>query len=349
MQSSTDLATTPSFDLTSMQLMDEKIKGLAVFMKDVLEKGVTKDWEHAHVIWKRQAPANPEDYKAALLDPGTAKICNYMGVRPRHKILEKEIDEKSGQLRYVIVAELVPYLPTIFFHPQTGEPREVYPIVAEGVGSCTTREKKYKVRWGWQREKNLITVEGYRPKELEDYRTQYPERFVPKEDGQPDNMYYMADSESLGLDNTLLKMAAKRAEMDAVMQLPGVAQRFSQEADLDGNDKQHPQAVPTGPVKDVVDFMKKDRLRLPETKLPQVLQNEGWEAAEAQLAAFAGAAGINLEAFHVKVDGVKIELKKKEQLDPEVEEIVAQILVENGFTVSRGVYRLNKKAVEAWK
>lgn len=338
-----------NFDMSAMNIMAGKIEDLKTWMPEHLDQGVNRDWEHAHVIWRREAPKNEADFKAALLDPGTAKICNFMGVRPRHKILEKEINEKTGQLRYVIAVELVPYLPTIYFHPVTGDATEVYPVVAEGVGSCTTREKKYKTRWTWQREKNLITVEGFRPEELKDYREKYPDRYAEKEAGRADNMYYMADSESLGLDNTLLKMAAKRAEMDAVFQLPGVAQRFSQEADLDGQDKKHPEGIPKEEDRvKLTRFMEKDRLQLPTSDLRALLKADPEGNVEEIVAAWLISAGMDPDQFALTVDLKKVSLKPKQLLKKDVAPTVTQIFTENGFTLARGAYRLNKTDVEAY-
>lgn len=220
--SDTALAT---FDLTSMEQMAERIKQLKAFMDKNLEKGI--DWENTHEVFKKELKPN-EQAKPMLLDPGCAKIMNFMGVRPRHRVLEMQIDKEGGNLRYVVAVEIVTYLPVMYHNAVTQSMDAIYPVVAEGLGSSTTREKRYKVRFEWWTERSL-KVDGYTDADLEDYRTKYPDRF---REGKPNNLYYMASSEALGLDNTLIKMAAKRAAMDAVFQLPGVAGRYSQEVDL---------------------------------------------------------------------------------------------------------------------
>ena len=214
-----------AFDLTSMERMAEKITQLKGFMDKNLEKGI--DWDNYHEVIKKPLKVG-ETAKPMLLDPGCAKIMNFMGVRPRHRVLEMQIDKESGNLRYVIAVEIVTYLPVMYHNPVTQTMEPIYPVVAEGLGSSTTREKKYKVRWEWWKERDL-KVEGYTDADLEDYRGTYPDRF---REGKPNNLYYMASSEALGLDNTLIKISAKRAAMDAVFQLPGVAGRYSQEVDL---------------------------------------------------------------------------------------------------------------------
>lgn len=230
-----------TFDLTSMKSMADRIKELKVFMDGNLEEGITKDWEYAHVIWKRPLKQG-EDKKPCLLDPGTAKIMNFMTVRPRHRIIEKEIDPKTMQLRYVIAVEIVPFLPVMYYNPVENRMEQVFPVIAEGLGSATTREKRYKVRFEWMKERDL-RAEGWTEDELKKYAEEHPDMFRAKADPKYDNLYFMPTAESLGLDNTLLKMAAKRAAMDAVFQLPGVAGRYSQEIDLKADREELAQPV----------------------------------------------------------------------------------------------------------
>jgi hypothetical protein len=213
-----------------MKSMAEKIKDLKVFMEKNLEQGLNKDWEYAHIIWKRELKKG-DDAKPCLLDPGVAKIMNFMTVRPRHRIIEKEIDSATMQLRYVLAVEIVPFLPIMYHNPITNAMEPIYPVIAEGLGSATTREKRYKVRFEWMKERDL-KVEGWTADELKKYVEENPDKYKEKSDPKYDNLYYMATAESLGLDNTLLKMGAKRACLDAVFQLPGVAGRYSQEIDL---------------------------------------------------------------------------------------------------------------------
>ena len=218
------------FNTRALAAKEMQEAGLKEWMDKNLKRGVDQDYEYTHVIWRTKLKAGDEP-KDCLLDPGTAKIMGYMGVRPKHAIVEKEIDIETMNTRYVVTSELVTILPILYYNPYEKTMEQVFPVIAEGVGSATTREKRYKVKWEWFREKDLITSEGYRPEELADYAKKYPDRYRI---GTPNNLYYMASPESLGLDNTLLKMAAKRAEMDAIFQIPGVAQRFSQAADLTG-------------------------------------------------------------------------------------------------------------------
>ena len=225
-QPSTPLAQSP-FDLTAMQQMADKIRDLKVFMDKNLEQGVNRDWEYAHIIWKRPLKQG-EEQKATLLNPGTAKIMNFMTVRPRH-IIKQEIDLKTMNMRYEVKTEIVPFIPIMYQNPIENRMEQVFPIIAEGVGSATTREKRYRVRFEFMKERDL-KVDGWGEEELQKLQDESPDRVRGE---SPNRLFYMPTAESLGLDNTLLKMASKKSEMDAVFQLPGVAGRFSQEIDLD--------------------------------------------------------------------------------------------------------------------
>jgi len=216
------------FDLTAMQMMADKIPQLQEFMNKNLKQGKDADWEYVDVIWKRTLRQG-EDRKAALLDPGVAKIMNYMQMRPRHRILEKEIDTRTNNLRYAVAVEIVPYIPIMYHNPITNGMEPYFPVVAEGVGSATTREKRYRVTFEYFKERDL-KAQGWTEEELEKFKADNSPDFVKGE--APTRLFYLPTAESLGADNTLLKMASKRAEMDAVFQLPGVAGRYSQEIDL---------------------------------------------------------------------------------------------------------------------
>lgn len=192
------------FDLTAMQQMADKIKDLKVFMDKNLEEGTNKDWEYAHIIWKRTLKPG-EDQKPTLLDPGTAKIMNFMTVRPRH-IIKQEIDTKTMNMRYEVKTEIVPFIPVMYLNPVENRMEQVFPVIAEGVGSSTTREKRYRVRFEFMKERDL-KVDGFGEDELQKIQDETPDRVRGE---SPNRLFYMPTAESLGLDNTLLKMAAKR-------------------------------------------------------------------------------------------------------------------------------------------
>jgi len=149
--------------------------------------------------------------KPALLDPGTFKMMNFFRVRPSHEVLAAEVIREPGEtlVKYVVAAKLV--------HHVTGY------VLAEGVGSCSTDEKKYQYRWLTQ--SRLKNEHGFSDEEVEGL----PFKELPGRSGGRFKVYRIRNPEILDLDNTILKMASKRAEMDAALQLPGVAAVFAQE------------------------------------------------------------------------------------------------------------------------
>ena len=232
------------FDLTAMQMMADKIPQLQEFMNKNLKQGKDADWEYTDVVWKRTLRAG-EDRKAMMLDPGVGKIMNFMQMRPRHRIVEKEIDTRTNNLRYVVAVEIVPYVPIMYHNPITNGMEPYFPVVAEGVGSATTREKRYRVSFEYFKERDL-KAQGWTEEEFQKFTADNTADFVKGE--APTRLFYLPTAESLGADNTLLKMASKRAEMDAVFQLPGVAGRYSQEIDLkEDRGEEKPTTPPTSP------------------------------------------------------------------------------------------------------
>ena len=169
-----------------------------------------KSWMTEKVDYTRDLYGRNQD-KPALLDPGTFKMINFFRVRPKHEVLMAEVLREPGDtlVKYVVAAKLVHYV--------TGH------VLAEGVGSCCTDEKKYQYRWLTQ--SRLRNEHGYCDEEIEGL----PFKELPGRSGGKFKVYRIRNPEILDLDNTILKMAAKRAEMDAALQLPGVAAVFAQE------------------------------------------------------------------------------------------------------------------------
>ena len=128
----------------------------------------------------------------SLFDPGAAKISAAFNCHPDHEVLFHE--ESDEVISWTIQAKLVSH--------------QVGAVVATGMGAASTRETKYKYRWVPDPENY-----GCTPAEIKDLKTK------PK-DGK--TTYRIQNPEYGELVNTLLQMASKRAEVDAVKNLPGV-------------------------------------------------------------------------------------------------------------------------------
>lgn len=127
-----------------------------------------------------------------LFDPGAAAIMNAFNVYAQHEVIYHE--EKEGIISWVIQTKLI--------H------RESQNVVSTGVGACSTKEPKYKYRWLWKSEL---------PPDL----TEEELKKLKKRKRGDDYQYRVVNPEYGELVNTIMSMAAKRSEVDAVKGLPG--------------------------------------------------------------------------------------------------------------------------------
>lgn len=138
--------------------------------------------------------------KDQLLEPGASLILNGFSIYADPVRIDRAEDDE-GHYRYNIVVHLKPL----------GRPDAV---VAAGVGSASTREVKYAYRW---------VPENEVPRDL-------PKDDLRSKPGYGGKTIFRVPNEDVGdLENTVLKMATKRAEIDAVNHLPGVSELFPPE------------------------------------------------------------------------------------------------------------------------
>lgn len=130
---------------------------------------------------------HPGTDSMALKDSGGSKIANAFNCYPEHTILHVREDDEV--ISYLIQAKLI--------NRASGK------VVAIGVGACSTMESKYAYRW--------VT-------NPEDYGHDKSSLKHDKRKGK----WRIPNPETEDLGNTILKMASKRAEIDATQSLPGV-------------------------------------------------------------------------------------------------------------------------------
>lgn len=128
---------------------------------------------------------HPGTTSYALKDPGASKLINSFNCYSDPEILYRESTKEK--ISFVIKTRLM--------HRPTGE------VKATGVGSCTTTETKYQYRWVADPESYGLDREGLKQKA---------------------GKFRIPNPELEELENTILKMATKRAEVDAAQSLPGV-------------------------------------------------------------------------------------------------------------------------------
>jgi len=127
-----------------------------------------------------------------LWDPGAGKISAAFNVYPKYALLHAE--ESDGLVSYTVESTLL--------SRGTGKP------MSTGIGAASTRETKYKYRWHTAEEARGF---GYSPEQLEAFKK------------NKDNKYRIPNPEYGELVNTIVKMSAKRADVDAVQNLPAVS------------------------------------------------------------------------------------------------------------------------------
>ena len=137
----------------------------------------------------------PGTSKPTLLKPGGEKICMLFGLNPEYEFLQVTEDYDKEFFSYNIRC-------TLF---RNGQP------VAQGVGSCNSKEKKYRFV-------NVDTI---------------PETYIGQSEEYTDKCgrvrYKINNPDICSLVNTILKMAKKRAFIDAVLQVASLSEVFTQD------------------------------------------------------------------------------------------------------------------------
>ena len=163
----------------------------AVTLGQIVERRFKEGHHYMHI------PGTPKDQRPHLCDPGISLIAAGYHLRPEYRVLESVTDEEGN---YSVALE------ASYIHIPTGAK------VSAGIGTATTKEVKYAYRWvGLAQvpsglDRTLLTTRERRGDGAKQYRINNPD---------------MGD-----LYNTIWKMAAKRAEGDAVLKLPGCSELF---------------------------------------------------------------------------------------------------------------------------
>ena len=155
-------------------------------MQNVVQKTLKKGHDFGEV---------PGTSKPTLLKPGGEKICMLFGLNPEYEFLQITEDYDKEFFSYNIRC-------TLF---RNGNP------VAQGVGSCNSKEKKYR----------FINVD------------EIPENYIGQSEQITDKYgrtrYKINNPDICSLVNTILKMAKKRAFIDAVLQVASLSEVFTQD------------------------------------------------------------------------------------------------------------------------
>ena len=148
--------------------------------------------------------------KPTLLKPGAERLCSAFGLSPLFELIEKveQWDDDAPLFHYQYRCHLV--------HIASGQ------TIATGVGSCNSKEKKYRWRWLYRNEVDAL---GLNPDDL------YSEERKSKKNNSRYRVYRVPNTEVFDIVNTIDKMAQKRALIAAVLIGCNASQFFTQDVE----------------------------------------------------------------------------------------------------------------------
>jgi len=141
--------------------------------------------------------------KPTLLKPGAEKIAKLLGLSDTYEIVHCKEDWEHGFFRYLVKCRLVSISSGV--------------VISEGLGECNSMESKYRWRWVFSSElgndidkDSLVT------------RTVRTRKGLAKQ-------YRVQNDDIYSLVNTILKMAKKRALIDAALSSGRLSDVFTQD------------------------------------------------------------------------------------------------------------------------
>lgn len=137
----------------------------------------------------------PGTAKPTLLKPGAEKICMLFGLTPQYEFLQNIEDYNNNFFSYSFKCVL----------------SKEETVVSEGVGSCNSKEKRYR----------YMLVNNLMPN--------YSGESEKVQDKYGNVKYRIENIEIFNYVNTILKMAKKRAFVDAILQVASLSEMFTQD------------------------------------------------------------------------------------------------------------------------
>jgi hypothetical protein len=143
--------------------------------------------------------------KPTLLKPGAEKIIKLLGLSDQYEIIAQVEDWNKPFFRYLIKCKLV--------HMGSGV------LVSEGLGECNSYESKYRYRW---------VIEFDVPEGVD--KTRIVSKTVYSKVKKRHFTFYRFDNEDIFSQvNTIIKMAKKRAMVDAALSVGRLSELFTQD------------------------------------------------------------------------------------------------------------------------
>lgn len=196
-------------ELEAYEFGPDDIKRQVQKIQQVME-AVMKDGEHYGVI-----PGTGN--KPTLLKPGAEKLAVTFRLEPDYILLPESV-LKQDYLNYRIKCVLT--------HIHTGQ------VYASGMGSCNTREKKYRYRWVDTGEPVPGSYWKGRDPAVLAAAMEHPSGIFAarKTDAGQWTIHEQGENTDVGdLDNTIMKMACKRALVAGILNATAASDIFTQD------------------------------------------------------------------------------------------------------------------------
>lgn len=186
---STSLSLIENVDIQHVSTVMQKISQFQA----IIQKTLKKDHDYGIIPGTGNKPT--------LLKPGAEKILMLMGLTSIYEIIEKVQDYKNGFFAFTIKC-------TIFKNDLK---------ITEGVGHANTKEARYARRWITEKKLPDGMDKNSLPKR--ERESKYGKYFE----------YQISNDDPYTLVNTVLKMAKKRAQVDAALTVASLSDIFTQD------------------------------------------------------------------------------------------------------------------------
>lgn len=189
-------------ETTALTLPDEQ-----TFRRDIAAINRFQDIVHANMKSGQDYGVIPGTRKPTLLKPGAEKIAKLLGLADLYEIIDRQEDWQTGFFRYLVKCKLVSVRNDV--------------TISEGLGECNSLESKY--RWRWVFPDDV-------PENID--KQKLLKRTGKRRDGKGTYTQYRLENEDIYSQvNTILKMAKKRALVDAALSAGRLSEVFTQDVE----------------------------------------------------------------------------------------------------------------------
>ena len=174
------------------------------FIRDIKAINEFQQIVHQHLIEGADWGIIPGTQKPTLLKPGAEKIAKLLGLTDTYEILEGQEDWQKPFFHFLVKCKLVSVRDNI--------------VISEGLGECNSMESKYRYRWIGERDL---------PSGIDKTKLVAQER--RSKTGGHWTVYRLDNEDIFSQVNTILKMAKKRALVDAALSAGRLSDVFTQD------------------------------------------------------------------------------------------------------------------------